>query len=47
VNISFLLKAILQCHHSIEKRPLGILKDDLKVEFAENFKITDEEFLQS
>ncbi|KOR32744.1 hypothetical protein TI05_05310 [Achromatium sp. WMS3] len=45
--ISDLIKATLYSHKSIKKRPLGALKDRLTVQFHNDFKMTDDEFLNS
>ena len=45
--VSGLVRAALQGRKPLKKRPLGALKGRLKVKFQDDFKMTDEEFLQS
>jgi len=45
--VSELVKVALQQRKLLQERPLGALKGHLTVHFKEDFKMTDEEFLQS
>ncbi|QEP42072.1 hypothetical protein D5085_02305 [Ectothiorhodospiraceae bacterium BW-2] len=45
--VTDLIRAARQSRKPTQKRPLGALKGRMKVTFQENFKMTDEEFLQS
>lgn len=45
--VTSLIRAARQARNPTQKRMLGALKGRLKVTFQENFKMTDEEFLQS
>jgi len=46
-KVSELVKAALQHRRPRQARPLGTLKGYLNVDFKEDFKMTDEKFLQS
>lgn len=47
VFVAGLVKAALQHGKPVKKRPLGALKGRLQAHFSDDFKMTDEEFLQS